>query len=278
MKIVVAAIQMASEPLNVAANVARADERLRQARDAGAEIAVLPELFNTGYGLCPDFGPVAETIDGPTLTHLRLRSAEWGLVIAAGFIEREGHHLYDALAVVTPEGETRVYRKRHLVFWERFRFRPGRAPVVVATRFGRIGLAICADMIYRKVWSDYRDRIDLAVVSAAWPDFADRHTGRKHWLLGHVGPLAASIPGAVARDLGIPVIFANQCGETKTTIPVLGEKIADRFSGQSSVCDGRHGDSVRAGIEEQVLLSTVTVHSKRGLKTWHSMSHSAPAA
>jgi N-carbamoylputrescine amidase len=277
-KIVVAAIQMAAEPLNVAANVGRADVLLRQAWGGGAELAVLPELFNTGYGFCPDFGPVAEGVEGPTLEHLRRRSREWRMTIAAGFVERAGRHLYDSVAVVTPEGGTQVYRKRHLVFWERFRFRPGRAPLVVPTRFGRVGLAICADMIYRRVWHGYRDRIDLAVVSAAWPDFADRHSGRKHWLLGHVGPLAGAIPGKVAADLGIPVVFANQCGETRTMIPIIGEQIADRFSGQSSICDGRHGPPTRAGIEEHVLLSSITVHSHRGLKSWHSMSPSAPAA
>ena len=63
------------------------------------------------------------------------------------------------------------------MFWERFRFHPGRSPMVVSTPWGRVGFAICADMIYRHVWSDYRDRIDLAVVSAAWPDFADRDSG-----------------------------------------------------------------------------------------------------
>ena len=146
-----------------------------------------------------------------------------------------------------------IYRKRNLVFWERFRFFPGRAPLVVPTPFGRVGLAVCADMIYRRVWDDYRDRIDLAVVSAAWPDFANRHTGRRHWLLGHVGPLSAAIPCKVAVDLGIPVIFSNQCGETKTTIPVIRTTIHDRFAGQSSICDGRHGAPVRADREPAVL-------------------------
>jgi N-carbamoylputrescine amidase len=190
--------------------------------------------------------------------------------IAAGFVEREGRHLYDSLAFVTPEGETHIYRKRNLVFWERFRFRPGREPLVVSTRWGRIGFAICADMIYRRVWRDYRDRIDVAIVSAAWPDFADRDTGRKHWLLGHVGPLSGAIPGKVAHDLGIPVIFANQCGPTQTMIPVLNTRIADRFAGLSSISDGLHGATVRAGVEEQVLLSPLTIHSQRGLKSWRS--------
>ena len=34
--------------------------------------------------------------------------------------------------------------------------------MVVKTRWGRIGFAICADMIYRRVWTDYRDRIGIA--------------------------------------------------------------------------------------------------------------------
>jgi N-carbamoylputrescine amidase len=277
-RILAAAIQMPSEPLNVAGNLGRADALLRRARDAGADLAVLPELFNTGYGFCNDFGPYGEGIDGPTLGHLRRRSREWGMGIAAGFVERDGRHLYDALSFVTPEGGVHVYRKRHLVFWERFRFRPGRAPLVVPTRWGRIGFAVCADMIYRKVWRDYRDRIDLAVVSAAWPDFADRHTGRKDWLFGHVGPLSAAIPGKVASDLGVPVIFANQCGETRTVIPVIWTQIADRFAGKSSICDGRHGPPVRAGVGEEVLLTPITVHPQRGPRPWRSTSPSAPAA
>ncbi len=133
-------------------------------------------------------------------------------------------------------------------------------------------------MIYRKVWNDYRDRIDLAVVSAAWPNFADRDSGRRHWLLGHVGPLSESIPAKVATDLGIPVVFANQCGETHTTIPVLCTRIEDRFAGQSSICDGRHGAPVRAGDEPALLIAPITLHPAKGLKSWHSTSPSAPAA
>jgi predicted amidohydrolase len=277
-KILAAAIQMPAEPLNLSANLERADTLLHEAHAEGADLAVLPELFNTGYSLCPDFGPYAEGLHGPTLKHLRERSREWRMCIAAGFVEHEGRHLYDSLAFVTPEGETHVYRKRNLVFWERFRFRPGRKPVVVSTRLGRIGFAICADMIYRKVWRDYRDQIDVAVISAAWPDFADRHTGRKHWLLGHVGALSGEIPGKVAQDLGIPVVFSNQCGPTRTIIPVIGDKITDRFAGRSSICDGHHGPSVRTGAEEQVVLSTITVHPHRGLKSWRSTFPSVPAA
>jgi N-carbamoylputrescine amidase len=278
MKLVAAAIQMNSEPMAVAANLSRADALLKQARDSGVELAVLPEMFNTGYGLLPDYGPVAEGPDGPTVRHLSARSREWGMAIAFGFVEREGKHLYDAVGFAQPDGSFHVYRKRNLVFWERFRFAPGRQPLVVTTPWGRVGFAVCADMIYKKVWADYRGRIDAAVVVAAWPDFADRHTGRKHWLFGHVGPLSGAIPGKVAIDLDIPVVFANQCGATQTVIPILQTRITDRFAGLSSLCDGRHGPPILAGTEEQVLTASLTVHPSQGPRRWHSTSPSAPAA
>jgi predicted amidohydrolase len=270
-KIVVAALQMPSELLQSAANLEKADALLGEAHLAGASLAVLPEMFNTGYGLLPDFGPCAEGADGPMLRHMSRRSRQWAMGIAAGFVERDGRDLYDALALCIPDGSVMIYRKRHLVFWETFRFRPGRTPIVVDTPWGRIGLAVCADMMDRRVWDDYRGRIDMAVVASAWPEFACRHSGRRHWLFGHVGPMAAEIPLKVAQDLGIPVIFANQCGITRTTIPVLGlglglaVHIADRFAGRSSICDGSRSPSTIAGLGPQLVLSDVTINESQRL-------------
>ncbi len=278
MKIAVAAIQMHSEPLAVAENLDRAEAWLGRAHAAGAELAVLPELFNTGYGRCADYWPFGEDPSGPTRKRLQELSRRWRMGIAAGYVERDGKHLYNSVAFFQPEGEVQVYRKRNIVFWERFRFRAGRDPLVVATPWGRIGFAICADMIYAHVWNGYRGRIDLAIVASAWPDFADRETGRKHWLLGQVGPLSRAIPGRVASDLGIPVVFANQCGPTETIIPGLGRPIADRFAGGSSVCDGLHAPAVLAGDDEQMVLSPVTVQPPKGLPSWRTTSRSALAA
>ncbi len=253
MKMLVAAVQMPAELWEIAANLERADALLGEASRAGAKLAVLPEMFNTGYGLLPDFGTGAEGTDGPTLRHLSGRSRQWRMGIAAGFVERAARHLYDALALCLPDGSIHIYRKRHLVFWERYRFHPGRSPLIVATPWGRIGLAICADMIYRNVWDGYRGQIDLGVIASAWPEFACRHSGRAHWLFGRLGPLSAEIPVKVARDLGIPVMCVNQCGPTRTTIPVLGlrfcQQIDDRFAGRSSICDGQRAPPVIAGLK-----------------------------
>ena len=178
MKIVVAAIQMPSDPLDVAANLHRADRASPRGPAAGVELAVLPELFNTGYSLLPDYGPFSETADGPTLTHLRAAKP----AVEDG--DRRG--LRRALRAGTSTTRSSSARPTATsafiasVTWcsgSGSASSPADEPLVVSTPWGRIGFAICADMIYRKVWHDYRGRIDLAVVSAAWPDFADRDTG-----------------------------------------------------------------------------------------------------
>ncbi len=279
MKIAVAVLQMPSEPAAVAINLDRADAMLGELRGTGAVLAVLPEMFNTGHALLPDFGPLAEGVDGPTLRHLSARSRQWGMAIAAGFVERDGRELHDAMTLCLPDRSIHVYRKRSLVFWERFRFRPGRFPLIVPTPWGRVGLAICADMIERRVWDGYRGQIDFAVISAAWPDFASRRGGGPHWLLGPLGPMATTIPAKVAHDLAVPVIFANQCGETETIIPVLGllvvDRITDRFAGRGSIHDAGCTSSAVAGIGAEILLSEITVPDIRGKRSCHSTCPSA---
>lgn len=279
MNLLAAAIQMPATPGNVRENRERADAWLNHAFQQGVELAVLPEMFNTGYGLIPDYAPFAEERDGPTLRHLAGRARRWNMWIAAGFVERSGRHLHNSLAIISPNRPIAVYRKRNLVFWETYRFRRGISPLVVETPWGRAGLAICADMIYRDVWEDYRGRIDLAIVASAWPEFACRKSRRRHWLLGHVGPLSGTIPARVASDLGIPVVFANQCGPTRTAIPLLGSRIRDRFAGQSSICDGRAAEPVIAGVEEGVVISAMNVHPvSQGRAPCRTTFHSASAA
>ena len=88
----------------MAKNLECADVFLREASQAGAELAVLPEMFNTGYGLLPDYAPHAEGIDGPTLRYLCGRSRQWRTGIIAGFVERGNRQFYDATAVCLPDG------------------------------------------------------------------------------------------------------------------------------------------------------------------------------
>jgi len=71
------------------------------------------------------------------------------LHIVAGIPERDGTHLYNSSVLISPTGETAVYRKAHLFLEEKSWFDPGDTGFTVH-RVGeaRVGMLICFDWIY----------------------------------------------------------------------------------------------------------------------------------
>ncbi len=136
-------------------NLDRAEELLKEASRAGADVACLQELFATWFfaqRLDPSAQALAEPIDGPTVTRMRRVARALGLVLVVPFYERvKAGELYNAAALVDASGDVLgVYRKHHIPmsshFQEKFYFRPGNAGFPVwQTAVGRIGLMICYD-------------------------------------------------------------------------------------------------------------------------------------
>ncbi len=261
MRILAAAVQMPSVLGSPATNLERADAYLRAAADQGAELIVLPELFCCGYGFGTDYGRLAGTADDDVVGFLTERSRKWRAGIAAGVAMWHSGEVYNAICFALPDGSVHYYSKRKLVFWEPFVFRHGTRESIVETPWGRVGLAICADMIYSSTWRGYRNRIDMAVVSSAWPEFACSRRGRPNWLLGRLGPLCRELPKRIAADLDVPVIFSNQCGLTRTRVPLMNAWFEDRFAGASAVVDPRAGTDAQAGLDEALVLGEICVRS-----------------
>jgi len=236
-----ACIQFSSRPFATEQNLNRAEKLIEEAHRRGAAVVVLPELFNTGYVEHERLHRLAEACDGATVLKLKAISRKLGVYVAAGFVERFQRHVYDSLAFSTPTGDVAIYRKRHLIFWEHSYFRPGNEPLVVQTSIGRIGFAICADMLHADIWRDYRGRIDLAVIAAAWPRACPGMGRRAGWLLRPSEQLAEDVPRAIARTLGVPVAFANHCGACEVRVPMMGPSCPAQFAGRSAILDAAGG-------------------------------------
>lgn len=130
-------------------------DSIRSAAAAGAELVVLPELCTTGYRFEDESQAreLAEAAHGPTVSEWRRLAAELQVGIVAGFCELEpGGAPFNSAAVVDPNGLCHVYRKTHLWDREQLIFRAGSAPApVLATSFGRLGVAICYDAFFPEV-------------------------------------------------------------------------------------------------------------------------------
>lgn len=152
--VTVAAVQMKCSK-SVEKNIAHAEELVRQAAAKGAEIVLLPELFERPY-FCQErryeYYEYAQTAEeNPAVRHFSRVAAELGIVIPVSFYEKEVNNTYNSVAVLDADGKNLgVYRKTHIpddhYYQEKFYFTPGDTGFkVFDTRFGTIGVGICWD-------------------------------------------------------------------------------------------------------------------------------------
>ena len=136
-----------------------------------ADVAVLPEMFTTGF--CTNIPHLAESMDGVTLKTVRKWAKQYNLGIIGSFMCKDEGKLYNRGFFVRPDGNEDFIDKRHLYpsRGESELFTAGKERKVVEYKGVKFCLQICYDLRF-PVWSrnasgfDY----DILVYCAAWPD------------------------------------------------------------------------------------------------------------
>jgi len=240
-KITVSAIQM-SVPDTPERSIAKAEQLVRQAAAQGANVILLPELFENWY-FCQerryDSYKLASTVDeNPAVRHFSKVAAELGVVMPISFYEQDGNVLYNSIAMIDADGSVMgVYRKTHIpddhFYQEKFYFTPGGTGFKVwDTRFGKIGVGICWDQ-----WFPEAARC-MALMGAEillYPTAIGSEPvlecdSMPHWQRCMQGHAAANL---------VPVIAANRIG-TETVTPDSenqNQSSALTFYGSSFIAD-----------------------------------------
>jgi N-carbamoylputrescine amidase len=155
--ITVAALQT-SYSEDMAANISKTADLIRQAAGQGAQ-AILPSELFQGHYFCVSqeerwFATAYPWRVHPAVLALAPLAAELGVVIPISIFEREGPHYYNSVVMADADGSLLgVYRKSHIPdgpgYQEKYYFRPGDTGFKVwDTRFGRLGVGICWDQWY----------------------------------------------------------------------------------------------------------------------------------
>jgi len=229
----IGAIQMDANPAPVADRLARADRLVNHAAAAGAQLIVLPELFNTGYGYSDANHRLAEPSNGPTGTWMRETAARLNVHLAGSLMLLDEGEIYNALLLFSPDGHTWRYDKNYPWGWERGYFRGRRGTTVAETDLGDIGMMICWDTAHHKLWRRYAGRVDLMLIASCPPDVSNPtfHFPNGDTLtFDDMGPLMSSMKGSarlVFGDminqqtgwLGVPTVNTVGCGHIRTAIP-----------------------------------------------------------
>lgn len=260
-KITVAAIQMQCST-EVEENINKADLMVREAASKGAQIILLPELFERQY-FCQerryeyyDFAKPVEENDA--VKHFTKLAAELSVVIPVSFYEKDGNVLYNSVAVIDADGTILgIYRKTHIpddhFYQEKFYFTPGNTGFKVwDTKYAKIGVGICWDQ-----W--FPETARCMAVKGAELLFYPTAIGSEPILESDSMPhWRRCMQGHAGSNL-MPVIAANRIGleDVKPCKENGGQESSLNFYGSSFMTD-ETGDIVEDAPrdKEQVLIHT----------------------
>ena len=233
-KITVAATQFACTE-STERNVETAERITRLAAKEGANIILLPELFETPY-FCKDqkqsFFSLAKPVDNhPTIQRMQQLAAELKVVLPISFFEQANNAYFNSVVMIDADGEILgLYRKSHIPdgpgYQEKFYFTPGDTGFRVwSTAYAKIGLGICWDQWFpelaRSLALQGAEMILYPTAIGSEPQDATIDS-RDHWQRTMQGHAAANI---------IPVIASNRIGLEK------GENFQMTFYGSSFITD-----------------------------------------
>jgi N-carbamoylputrescine amidase len=267
--VTVAGIQM-SCGWDAQANIARAEALVREAAARGAQVILLPELFETPY-FCIEQDArhlhlATPLQENPAVRHFSEVARELSVVLPISFFERAGHAYFNSIAILDADGRTLgIYRKSHIPngpgYQEKTYFAPGDTGFKVwETRFARIGVGICWDQ-----WFPETARV-MALMGAelfffptaigSEPPPAPPVNSREHWQRTQQGHAAANLT---------PLIAANRYGlERSLQDP---EKLYIRFYGSSFIADAMGAKVTEAGeAGDAVLTHTFDLEAVRALR------------
>lgn len=227
--VTVAAIQMRMTD-NREENINNAKRLVISAAKQGAQIILLPELFERPY-FCQErrykYYSFAEPIEeNKAVKELSVIAKEYGVVLPLSIYERDGLNLYNTVVVVDDEGKKMgIYRKTHIpddhYYQEKFYFVPGNTGFRVwKTKYATIGVGICWDQWFPEC---ARTMTLMGAELLFYPTAIGSEPilqcdSMPHWMRAMQGHSASNI---------IPVIAANRYGEETV-------KPCDENGGQSS--------------------------------------------
>ena len=131
--VTVAAIQM-SIPETPEKSVEKAEKLVRKAAAEGANVILLPELFENWY-FCQErrydsYKLALPLEENPAVRRFQTVAKELSVVLPISFYEQDGNVLYNSVAMIDADGSVMgVYRKTHIpddhFYQEKFYFTPG---------------------------------------------------------------------------------------------------------------------------------------------------------
>lgn len=199
MNIKAAAIQFNVKQGDVDANLAYVREALPRVAAQGANLAVLPEMWSSGFAY-KNLNELALRTKGIVDELLEL-SARHKLVIVGSMPEPNGDKVFNTIYVIDNGALAGVYRKIHLfsLLGEDRAFSGGDSWLLAETTVGKVGVIICYDLRFPELSRRLAvEGAEIICVPAQWPK-----PRQDHW---------RTLLRARAIENQLFVVSCNACG------------------------------------------------------------------
>jgi len=239
-------------------NIEKAVAFVKEAAGQGANIILLPELFERPY-FCQErrydyYSYAEETENNAAIAALLPLSEKLNVVIPVSFYEKCGKVLYNSAAILDCGKNLGVYRKTHIpddhYYQEKFYFTPGDTGFkTFKTTYGIVGVGICWDQ-----WFAETARC-LSVNGAEILLFPTAIGSEPILETDSVGHWQRVMQGHSATNL-VPVAAANRIGREEVT-PCEengGQKSSLDFYGSSFITDNTGAKIAEAGRAEENII------------------------
>jgi predicted amidohydrolase len=199
MTILAAAIQFNVKQGDVDANLAYVREALPRVAAQGANLAVLPEMWSSGFAY-KNLNELALRTGG-ILAELLELSKKLKLVIVGSMPEPNGNKVFNTIYVADNGTLAGVYRKIHLfsLLGEDRAFSGGDSWLLADTSIGKVGVIICYDLRFPELSRRLAvEGAQVICVPAQWPK-----PRQEHW---------RTLLRARAIENQLFVVSCNACG------------------------------------------------------------------
>lgn len=234
--ITAAAIQFTVRPGDIDGNLARVRAALRRVSDRGVRLAVLPEMWSSGFSY-KNLGLLAMRT-AEIVAELQELSRTLGLVIVGSMPEPNGDRVFNTVHLIDSGAVAGIYRKMHLfsLLGEERAFSAGDGWLLAETSVGTIGVIICYDLRFPELSRRLAlEGAQIICVPAQWPRPRD-----EHW---------RTLLLARAIENQLFVVSANTCG----TIGKLD------FFGMSMIIGPRGEILAEAGAGETEIMADLSM-------------------
>ena len=228
-------------------NFVRVENAIREAKNGAAEIVCFPETVILGW-VNPDAHERACPIPGEDSGRLCELAKKYRIYLCAGLAEKAGTKLYDSAVLIDATGRILLKHRKINILTELMNppYRPGKNARAVETKFGKIGLLICADTHKEKILKRMAAlKPDLLLVPYGYAELEN------NW--PEHGKQLEKVVNNAGRKIGAPVIGTNLVGE------ITKGAWKGRIFGGHSVAADKNGKTLTIGADRDLDIRIVSI-------------------